>query len=135
MLKLGVSKSEPILIGSSSNDMTQFCPSPTRSRYSGAMAAITVADLSFSESSGSRCKSNLKNLKRIFSNNNDSELIFMVTYKTNYLYKTNQKIKASNSINLISQSINLNLKNSLRNNITIDISNSFKTKRLNLKIL
>jgi len=76
-----------------------------------------------------------KNLKRIFSNNNDSEPIFAVTNKTNYLYKTNQKIKASNSINLISQTINLNLKNSLQNHITIDISNSFKTKRLNLKIL
>ena len=74
-----------------------------------------------------------KNLKKIFSNNNDSELIFTVTNKTNYLYKTNQKIKASNSINLISQSINLNSKNSLQNNITIEISNSFKTKRLNLK--
>jgi DNA-directed RNA polymerase subunit beta' len=76
-----------------------------------------------------------KNLKSIFSHNNDSEPIFTVTNKTNYLYKTNQKIKASNSINLISQSINLNLKNSLQNHITIDISNSFKTKRLNLKIL
>ena len=76
-----------------------------------------------------------KNLKKIFSNNNDSEPIFTVSNKTNYLYKTNQKIKASNSINLISQSINLNLKNSLQNHITIDISNSFKTKRLNLKIL
>jgi hypothetical protein len=74
-----------------------------------------------------------KNLKKIFSNNNDSELIFTVTNKTNYLYKTNQKIKACNSINLISQSINLNSKNSLQNNITIEISNSFKTKRLNLK--
>merc|ERR1712007_225599 len=41
----------------------------------------------------------------------------------------------SNSINLISQSINLNARNSLQNNITIDLSNSFKTKRLNLKIL
>lgn len=75
-----------------------------------------------------------KNLKNFFSSNNDSELIFTVTNKTNYLYKTKQKIKAFNSINLISQSINLNLKNSLQNNITIDISNSFKTKRLNLKI-
>lgn len=76
-----------------------------------------------------------KNLKRIFNTTNDYELIFRVTNKTNYLYKTNQKIKTANSINLISQSINLNLKNSLQNNITIDLSNSFKTKRLNLKIL
>ena len=75
-----------------------------------------------------------KNLKRIFTNN-DSELIFSVTNKTNYLYKTNQKIKTAKSINLISESLNLNSKNSLQNNITIDISNSFKMKRLNLKIL
>ena len=77
-----------------------------------------------------------KNLKRIFNNNNnDSGLIFRVTNKTNYLYKTKQKIKTANSINLVSQSINLNLKNSLQNNIPIDLNNSFKTKRLNLKIL
>jgi DNA-directed RNA polymerase subunit beta' len=76
-----------------------------------------------------------KNLKTIFHNTNNSELIFSVTNKTNYVYKTKQKIKTANSINLISQSINLNLKNSLQNNITIDLSNSFKTKRLNLKIL
>ena len=75
-----------------------------------------------------------KNLKRIFTNN-DSQLIFNVTNKTNYLYKTNQKIKTAESINLISESINLNSKNSLQNNITIDLSNSFKMKRLNLKIL
>lgn len=75
-----------------------------------------------------------KNLKKTFSSDNDSELIFTVTNKTNYLYKTNQKVKASNSISLISQSINLNLKNSLQNNITIDISHCLKTRRLNLKI-
>ena len=75
-----------------------------------------------------------KNLKRIFTNN-DSQLIFSLTNKTNYLYKTNQKIKTADSINLISESINLNSKNSLQNNITIDLSNSFKMKRLNLKIL
>jgi hypothetical protein len=75
-----------------------------------------------------------KNLERIFTNN-DSQLIFSVTNKTNYLYKTNQKIKTANSINLISESINLNSKNSLQNNVTIDLSNSFKMKRLNLKIL
>ena len=76
-----------------------------------------------------------KDLKKIFNNTNDSELIFRITNKTNYLYKTKQKIKTANSINLISHNINLNLKNSLQNNITIDLSNSFKTKRLNLKIL
>jgi len=76
-----------------------------------------------------------KMLEKLFTNNNKSELIFNVTNKTNYLYKTNQKIKTSNSINLISQSINLKSNNSLQNNITIDLSNSFKMKRLNLKIL
>jgi len=76
-----------------------------------------------------------KNLKKIFTNKSNSELIFKIINKTNHLYKTNQKIKTSNSINLISQSINLNPKNSLQNNITIDLGNSFKMKRLNLKIL
>ena len=77
-----------------------------------------------------------KNLKQIFNNSNSgAESIFKITNKTNYLYKANQKIKTSNSINLISQSINLKSKNSLQNNITIDLSNSFKMKRLNLKIL
>ena len=76
-----------------------------------------------------------KNLKNIFVNNNQSDFIFKISNKTNYLYKANQKIKTSSSINLISQSINLISKNSLQKNITIDLSNSFKTKRLNLKIL
>ena len=76
-----------------------------------------------------------KILRKLFTNNNKSELIFNVTNKTNYLYKTNQKIKTCNSINLISQSINLKSKNSLQNQITLDLSNSFKLKRLNLKIL
>jgi len=76
-----------------------------------------------------------KNLKKTFINQSNSELIFRIINKTNYLYKTNQKIKTSNSINLISQSINLNSKNSLQNKITIELGNSFKLKRLNLKIL
>ena len=75
-----------------------------------------------------------KNLKKFFTNKNGSDLIFKITNKTNYLYKTNQKIKTSNSINLISQSINLKSKNSLQNNITIDLSNSFRMKQLNVKI-
>ena len=76
-----------------------------------------------------------KILKKLFTNTNKSELIFNINNKTNYLYKTSQKIKTSNSIDLISQSINLKSNNSLQNNIILDLSNSFKMKRLNLKIL
>jgi DNA-directed RNA polymerase subunit beta' len=76
-----------------------------------------------------------KNLKTVFNTDTNSESIFTLDNKINYLYKTNQKIKTSNSINLISQSINLNSKNSSQNNITFDLSNCFKMKRLNLKIL
>lgn len=76
-----------------------------------------------------------KNLKTIFNNDTNSESIFQVDTKTNYLYKTNQKIKTSNSINLIAQSVNINSKNSSQNNITIELSNCFKIKRLKLKIL
>jgi hypothetical protein len=76
-----------------------------------------------------------KKLKNFFTNTRDSQSIYRIINKTNYLYKTNQKIKTSNSINLISQSIKLNSKHSLQNDITIDLSNSFKMKRINLKIL
>jgi len=76
-----------------------------------------------------------KNLKAIFTTEANSKSIFQVDNKINYLYKTNQKIKTSNSINLISQSININSQNSSQNTITIELSNCFKKKRLNLKIL
>lgn len=76
-----------------------------------------------------------KNLKNFFVNTNNSKFIFKIVNKNNCIYKTNQKIKTSQSINLISQSINLTSKNSLQNNLTIDLSNCFKMKRLNLKIL
>jgi len=76
-----------------------------------------------------------KNLKTIFTTDANSKSIFQVDNKINYLYKTNQKIKTSNSINLISQSININSQNSSQNTITIELSNCFKKKQLNLKIL
>ena len=76
-----------------------------------------------------------KNLKNFFVNTNNSKFIFKTANKNNCIYKTNQKIKTSQSINLISQSINLTSKNSLQNNLIIDLSNCFKMKRLNLKIL
>jgi len=76
-----------------------------------------------------------KNLKTIFTTDAKCESIFQVDNKINYLYKTNQKIKTSNSINLISQSITINSQNSSQNNITIELSNCFKRKRLDLKIL
>ena len=75
-----------------------------------------------------------KILKSLFVNNHNSDFIFKITNKTNYLYNDNQKIKTSNSVNLISQSINLIPKNSLQKNITMNLSNSFKMKRLNFKI-
>ena len=75
-----------------------------------------------------------KHLKTIFVTNSNSESIFIGTNKINYLYKTNQKIKTANNINLISEIIDLKSKNPLQNNIKISVSNSFKTKRLNLRI-
>ncbi|EED86155.1 plastid RNA polymerase beta subunit, plastid-encoded [Thalassiosira pseudonana CCMP1335] len=75
-----------------------------------------------------------KTVKSLFSDKNNSKSIFTITNKITYLYKTNQKIKTSNHINLISQNINLKAKNSVQNNTIIDLSNSFKTKRLNLRI-
>jgi len=52
----------------------------------------------------------------------------------NYLYKPNQKIKTSNSINLISKLIDIKSNNSLQNNIIIDLTNCFKNQLVNIKI-
>ena len=60
--------------------------------------------------------------------------MFKITNKINYLYKTNQKIKTANSLDLISEIVNLKSKNASQKNITLNISNSFKNKRLNLQI-
>jgi hypothetical protein len=75
-----------------------------------------------------------KDLKPIFGINSGSESMFKITNKINYLYKTNQKIKTANSLDLISEIVNLKSKNASQKNITLNISNSFKNKRLNLQI-
>ena len=75
-----------------------------------------------------------KNLKTIFANTSNSESIFKVTHKINYPYKTNQKIKTANSLDLISETINLKPKNLLQNQITIELGNSLEPKQLNLRI-
>ena len=61
--------------------------------------------------------------------------------KTNYLYKTNQKIKTPNTINLISRVINIeslnlitNSTNSILNNRIIKLNNCFKNQIVNIKI-
>ena len=66
---------------------------------------------------------------------------FSLINKTNYLYKTNQKIKTSNSINLISRIINIkpinlgfNSTSSETNNIVFKLNNCFKNQRVNIKI-
>ena len=76
-----------------------------------------------------------KTLEKIFSNKHNSESIFNIISKTNYLYKKNQKIRTSSSIDLISQTTNLNSKNILQDNIQFELNNSFNLKRLNFKIL
>lgn len=76
-----------------------------------------------------------KYLKTIFNTNPKLESIFTGNSTINYLYKTNQKIKTANSLDLISETINLRSKNSLQNKMISDLSNSFEMKHLNLRIL
>ena len=54
--------------------------------------------------------------------------------KTNYLYKSHQKIKSSNSINLISRIINIKPINTLAHNTIIKLNNCFKNQIVNIKI-
>lgn len=65
----------------------------------------------------------------------------LLSYKTNYIYKTNQKIKTSSSINLISRIINIkslnsltNSTNSVLNNKVLKFNNCFKNQTVNIKI-
>lgn len=66
-----------------------------------------------------------------FTNNSKS---LTLNNTINCLYKTNQKIKTSNSINLISKLITLKTNNSVRNNTTIELCNCLKNKSVNIKI-
>jgi len=75
-----------------------------------------------------------KDLKKVFFQTPESEAIFSATNIINYSYKINQKIKTSKSINLIYDLVNLRLKNSSQENVTIDLMNSLKTKRLTMRI-
>ena len=54
--------------------------------------------------------------------------------KTSYLYKTTQKIKTPNSINLISRITNIKPLNSFTNNTTLELHNCFKSQIVNIKI-
>ena len=76
-----------------------------------------------------------KNLEKFFTSSKSSEISFDKLIKINYLYKANQKIKTSDTVNLISQSINLRSKDSLQNNIEIALSNSFRKRHLTFTIL
>jgi hypothetical protein len=65
----------------------------------------------------------------------------LLNHKTNYIYKTNQKIKTSSSINLISRIINIksinsitNSTNSVLNNKILKFNNCFKNQTVNIKI-
>ena len=54
--------------------------------------------------------------------------------KTKYLYKTAQKIKTPNSINLISRIITIKPLNSLINTTILELNNCFKNQIVNMKI-
>ena len=76
-----------------------------------------------------------KNIKTILKKNINTEFGYNLTNKINYLYKPNQKIKTSKSIDLVYNVIDLEPKNTFQNRITIQLTNYLKTKCLNFRIL
>lgn len=75
-----------------------------------------------------------KEIKISFGLKSNLESIFKISNKINYLYKPNQEIKTANSIELISEIVSLQPRNAIQNNLTVNISNTFKTNQVNLKI-
>nr|YP_009093438.1 RNA polymerase beta' subunit [Conticribra weissflogii]AIR76111.1 RNA polymerase beta' subunit [Conticribra weissflogii] len=75
-----------------------------------------------------------KEVKVTFAPKSNLDSIFKVKNKINYLYKPNQEIKTANSINLISEIVSLQPKKAIQNNLTLNVSNSFKSNQVNLKI-
>ena len=64
----------------------------------------------------------IKTIKKIFNNNSHFESILGLKISNQYLYKSTQKIKSANTINLIANILDLGIKNSYQNNTKIQFS-------------
>ena len=76
-----------------------------------------------------------KTLEKILNTKSKLESVLNLTTKTNYFSRSNEKIKKSSSINLISQTINLASKSILQTDVEFALDNYFNLKYLNFRIL
>nr|QXM17910.1 RNA polymerase b''-subunit [Chaetoceros laevisporus] len=72
----------------------------------------------------------VKSLKTIFGQDSAFDILLKLTTSTHYLYKSNQKIKSSNNLNLISNVFELNMNRSTTDDINIQLKIEPKTKSL-----
>jgi DNA-directed RNA polymerase subunit beta' len=74
-----------------------------------------------------------KAIDKLFEKYSPLQSILGLQNSTQYLYKSNQKIKSSRLLTLVSQTLDLNLKTSIEKNVQIQFQ--FDLKRKNLKFL
>jgi DNA-directed RNA polymerase subunit beta' len=74
-----------------------------------------------------------KSIDKLFEKHSPLQSILGLQNSTQYLYKSNQKIKSSRLLTLVSQTLDLNLKTSIEKNVHIQFQ--FDLKRKNLKFL
>ncbi len=74
-----------------------------------------------------------KAVDKLFEKHSPLQSILGLQHSTQYLYKSNQKIKSSRLLTLVSQTLDLNLKTSIEKNVQIQFQ--FDLKRKNLKFL
>lgn len=77
----------------------------------------------------------LKSVKTIFEENNDIESILNLENKAIYLYKSNQIIKTTKNLNLISTVLTLKTNKSFYNNVNIRLFNNKKRNLVNFQII
>jgi len=72
----------------------------------------------------------VKSIKKLFDPNSKIETILNLKSSYQYLYKCNQKIKSSASVNLITNVLDLNVKNLYQNNTEVQFSMNSKNSNI-----
>ena len=72
-----------------------------------------------------------KSTTKVFGYNSPINTIFKLKPNTQYLYKSNQKIKSSKNLQLVANLFDLNLNNSTKNNLTLQFDIDHKTRSIN----
>nr|AWT38980.1 RNA polymerase beta' subunit [Eunotogramma sp.] len=75
-----------------------------------------------------------KPTKTIFNDKSQIDSLFSLKNSINCLYRSTQKVKSTNSINLIANVLDIEPRHSFRNNITIELGNNLDKNSLNFRI-